>query len=93
MPRCLYTVEDSFFIKGRGLVTLPGIVPCGDERYRIGDRVEIRRPDGSRLEWAIGGIEMINCTPPRLTKEVVFLLRDLGKEDVPIGSEIWSIDG
>jgi hypothetical protein len=91
MPRSLYTVEDSFFLKGRGLVTLPGIVPREGERFRIGDWVEIRRPDGSRLVWAIGGIEMSDPAPP--TPGVVILLRELGKEDVPIGSEIWSIDG
>jgi hypothetical protein len=93
MPRCLYTVEASFFIKGRGLVLVPKIVPQEEKRLRVGDRVEIRRPDGSRLESCIGGIEIAHSSPPRPTCEAWILLRELTKEDVPIGSEIWSIDG
>ncbi len=42
------------------------------------------------LQWQIGGIEMVN--PPPKTFDVVILLKDLTKNDVPIGSEIWSVD-
>jgi hypothetical protein len=90
MARCLFVVEDTFFIKGRGLLPVPGIVPQGDERFRVGDPILLKRPDGSCLESTIGGIEMINVTPPRPTRDVVILLKDLTKEDVPIGTEVWS---
>ena len=92
MARCLFTVEDTFSIKGRGLVPVPGIVPQGEERFRVGDSIIIRRPDGSHLESTIGGIEMISVTPPRPKNDVVILLKNLSKEDVPIGSEVWSTD-
>jgi hypothetical protein len=92
MARRLFIVEDAFSIKGRGLLPVPGIVPQGEERFRIGDPIVIKRPDGSRLEWTIGGIEMILCTPPRPKTDVVILLKGLNKEDVPVGSEVWSVD-
>jgi len=93
MARRLLVVEDTFFLKNRGLVPVPGIVPQGDERFRIGDPILIRRADGSHLEWTIGGIEMIGYAfgIPR-QNDVVILLKDLTKEDIPIGSEIWSVD-
>jgi hypothetical protein len=92
MARCLFVVEGAFFIKGRGLVTVPGIVPEGDERFRVGDPILLKRPDGSRLEWNIGGLEMIHCTPRRQTNDVFILLKGLNKEDLPVGSEVWSVD-
>jgi translation elongation factor EF-Tu-like GTPase len=90
MARCLFVVEDTFFIKGRGLVLVPGIVLQGDERLRVGDPILLKRPDGSFFESAIGGIEMIYGTPPSSKQNVHILLKDLTKEDVPIGSEVWS---
>ena len=69
MGRRLFIVEDAFFIKGRGLVPVPGIVPQGEERFHVSDPIVLKLPDGSRLEWTIGGIEMIHCTPPRLKTE------------------------
>jgi hypothetical protein len=92
MTRCLFVVEDTFYIKGRGLVPIPGILIQDEERFRVGDPLLFQRPDGSCLEWKIGGIEMIHATPPRPRNEVVFLLKDLNKEDVPIGTEVWSVD-
>ena len=92
MVRRLFVVEDTFYIKGRGLVPVPGIVPEGEERFRVGDPIMLKRPDGSCLETTIGGIEMISCTPPRPKTDVVILLKGLNKEDVPVGSEVWSVD-
>ena len=89
MGRRLFTVEDTFLIEGRGLVVVPGIVPEGDERFRTGDPIRLKRPDGSETPWRIGGIEF-GC-PPRRLDEVVILLVGLGKGDVPIGTEVWSV--
>ena len=65
MACLLLIVEDTFLIKSRGLVMLPGLVPQGQERFRTGDPIMLKRPDGLCLEWTIGGIEMIFVTPPR----------------------------
>jgi hypothetical protein len=92
MARRLFVVEDTFCIKGRGLVLLPGIIPEGEERFRAGDPILIKRPDGSCLESTIGGIEMLLGSPPKPRKDYVILLHGLGKDDVPIGSEAWSVN-
>ncbi len=92
MARCLFVVEDTFHIKSRGLVPLPGIIPQGEERFYVGDPIRLKRPDGTCLEWKIGGIEMIHCTPPRPKNDVVILLQGLSKDEVPIGTEVWSVD-
>jgi hypothetical protein len=92
MARCLFVVEDTFLIKGRGLVAVPGILCQGEERFRVGDPLLLKHPDGSCLEWKIGGIELISCSPPRPKNEVVILLRGLSKDDVPIQTQVWSVD-
>ncbi len=90
MARRLFTVEDTFLIKGRGLVPLPGIVPQGAERFRVSDPIVLKRPDGSTLAWKIDGLDLISGGTIR--NDVVFLLKGLGKEDVPIGTEVCSVD-
>ena len=88
MPRCLFVVEDTFFLKGRGLVPVPGIVPVGKERFYIGDPLLLKRPDGTSVSTSIAGIE-ICCPNPR--HDVVILLKELSKEDVPVSTEVWSV--
>jgi translation elongation factor EF-Tu-like GTPase len=88
MSRRLSIVEDTFFIEGRGLILVPGIVPVVNERILIGDPIVLRRPDGTSLKSVIGGIEMIHRPMP--SEDVVILLRGLTKEDVPIGTEVWT---
>ena len=91
MARRLFVVEDTFSLKDRRLVPVPGILPESEERFRVGDPIQLRRPDGSCLEWKIGGIEMPLVARPR--HDVVISLQGLGKDDVPIGTEVWSVDG
>jgi hypothetical protein len=88
MARRLFTVADTFVIRGRGLVPVPGIVPVDDERFRVGDPIQLRRPDGLVVHTRIGGLEMLDPNP---SNEVVILLKDLTKQDVPVGTEIWSV--
>ena len=89
MARCLFTVVDTFLIRGRGLVPVPGIIPVGDERFRVGDPLLMKRPDGTTLRTVIGRLEHLHPNPRH---DVVVLLEELGKEDVPIGTEVWSVD-
>ncbi len=90
MARLLFTVEDAFFIEGRGLVPFPGIVPVENERFRIGDSIMLKRADGTELKRQLAGIEL--CSPPQPNYAVVILLKGLTKDDVPIGTEVWSVD-
>jgi hypothetical protein len=90
MARRLFTVEETFVIAERGIVPVPGIVPQDDECFRIGDAIKLKRPDGSEIEWHIGGLEMLYPLPP--SKDVCILLKGLGKDDVPKGTEVWSVN-
>ena len=87
--RRLFTVEVTYSVMGRGLILVPGIVPQGDERFRVGDPIMLKRPDGSSLTARIGGLDIFSGT--RQQKDVVILLVELGKEEVPIDTEVWSI--
>ncbi|HRH41534.1 MAG TPA: hypothetical protein PKY82_07825 [Pyrinomonadaceae bacterium] len=88
----ILTVEDTFLIIGRGLV-----IAGWEEDYpkiKIGDWVEIVRPDATKLKTQISGIEWIRspiAEPNR--KPVGLMLKDIfKKEDVPIGSEIYVLE-
>jgi hypothetical protein len=85
MSRHLFTVEETFTIRGRGTGLMPGIVPEGGERLRIGDALRLRRPDGSEVEATIDGIEFFGIQ----TGTYPIVVR-LPKLDVPLGTEVWS---
>ena len=89
MARRLFTVEATFAVRGRGLVLVPGIIPEEDERFRVGDRITLRRPDGSSIGTRIGGLELLDPNPRH---DVVIMLKESAKEDVPVGTEVWSSD-
>ena len=90
MARKLFVVQDTIFIKSRGVAALPGIVPEGDERFRVGEPIILKRPDGTELSWQSGGLELMHTPRPR--GDIVVLLQGLSKDDVPLGTEIWSVD-
>lgn len=85
--RRLLTVEDTFLIKGRGLVVVPA--PSVTECKGPGNiEVELRLPDGSikratlTLTW-----EFVSPTPTVQHWGCMFKARD--KTEVPIGTEVW----
>ena len=90
MARRLFVVEDTFLIEGRGLVSIPGITPVADENFRVGHQILLKRPNGTQLDWQIGGLEMLSPPPPNFGFAI--LLNGLTKDDVPIGTEVWSVD-
>jgi|GEM_PF-1075200 len=90
MARRLVTVEHVFEIRHRGLVLVPGIVPVGEERFKIGDPIVLRKPDGSSIETKIGGLELFT-TPPNPRYDFPIMIAGMTKDDVPIGTEVWSV--
>jgi hypothetical protein len=87
MARRIFNVADTFAIRGRGVVLLPGLVPVSDERFRVGDPLLLKRPDGTELGTWIGGMELFSGTT-----EVPVLLTGLSKKDVPVGTKVWSVN-
>ena len=78
----LFIVEDVFFITGRGVVLWPGL---GKNIVRVGTPVRLIRPDKSVLDTKICGIAFNEFHDILLGPEV-------RKEDVPLGTEVWSIE-
>jgi hypothetical protein len=89
MARLLFTVTDRFHLPGRGVVPFPGIVPVEGEHFRRGDSLLLKRPDGSEIRTRIGGFEMPNPNPGPV---VLVNLLELNADDVPIGTQVWSVD-
>lgn len=75
----LFTVQDRFLVTGRGLILVPGI---GDKKATVGDSIKILKPDQTIIETTIRGIGFNEFRN-------ILVGKDLTKDDVPIGSEIW----
>jgi hypothetical protein len=88
MPRRLLVVRQRIWLRGKGLILTPGFIPTSSDSVRPGDRVILRCPDGSTREATVQG------TRHTLTEnEVDLLLGEVTKDEVPIGTEVWSIGG
>jgi hypothetical protein len=79
------TVEASFEVPTRGSWIIPA--PSEAEfRFRIKDPIQLRTPEGRILNTHIDAVEFANGT-----RMVIGLPRELTKQDVPIGTEIWLV--
>ena len=67
---------------------LPGLKPVNEERFKVGDKVRLRRPNDQDLIVTIAGLELPHPNPE---KNVLILLDELSKDDVPVGTEVWSL--
>jgi hypothetical protein len=78
------------------LLLAPGIVVEPGEWFRPGDRLLLKRPDGSILDGRIGGFAEIGYNRTRhgdwVQYDSALAVVDLGPDDVPMGTEIWSVD-
>ena len=73
------------------LVSVPGAsLPRVPSVFASAIESSCTRPDGSAIDTQIDGLEF-PCPNPR--GELVLHLKGLTKEDVPVGTEIWSSDG
>jgi hypothetical protein len=89
MKRLLLTVERTVLIPNRGLALMPGIVFQPDEEFCAGDPIVLLRPDGSAVIWRIGSLTV--RTPSPWHNDVCIVLKHMTKEDVPVGTEVWSV--
>ena len=87
-------VEAAFSIVGRGVGIEPGCPIDSTGRLRLGDRVLLRRPDGTEMETAIAGIGSRSFDEPPehpMTHRVLLLGPALEKREVPVGTEVFAI--
>ncbi|RPD43433.1 hypothetical protein [Paracnuella aquatica] len=75
----LFTVDETYMITGRGLLLTPGL---GDKPAKIGDALELVKPDKTILRTVITGIVFNEHRD-------ILVGANLTKEDVPIGTEVW----
>lgn len=104
-PKLLFVVEDFFTIKGRGITLLPGVRldehgPFANEEiiFKVGDKIELRRPDGTVLKTKIAGVHLPSFKrtegdPPEEHRYLwINFARQLERSDVPDGTEVWIAD-
>jgi len=87
----LTKVEDIFQVTGRGLIVVPG--PLRSEvTGGTNIPVELRRPDGSVLYAQVSLQHFFQSPPPppEVAKQWGCILSGVAKEQVPIGTEVWS---
>jgi translation elongation factor EF-Tu-like GTPase len=90
MGRYLFTVADTFVIKGRGIVLTPA---SGKYRIAVGWTIELRRPDGAIRTTVVRGIEMLD--PPPFDGRYnpgILVPADISLDDVPVGTEVWTCE-
>ena len=88
MSRFLFKVIDTFWLETIGLVVATD-VRTGAVSLRVGEAIELRRPDGSRLKTEVAAIPRLR--PHNPDRPFDFLLpKGVGKGDVPVGTEVWA---
>lgn len=81
----LLTVEDTFFIEGRGVMVLPMIT---DYSGPTAFSVILRKPNGEESSVQ-AHLDIPRINPPRKPYPFACSLSGISKQDVPIGTEIW----
>ena len=87
LTRLLLTVEDTFEIRGRGLVLAPFL--AAEEARATPFAVELHMPDGTiRMASALAVVPFVD--PPPKEQRTCLMLLDMPKSEVPVGTKIWS---
>ena len=92
MGRRLITVQDTYKIGDAYLLFLPGIPIAGaPDEVHVEDVIELRFPDGriEREKLAMAGIPLGSGAKKEF---VMGLPGTYSKHDIPIGTEVWTID-
>jgi len=90
--KMLSKVEDSFELPGRGCIIVPGVPDPGTmvPVVRVKDKIQLRKPDGQIVDTHVAGIEIL-CGPNARHCNPILLPKDVSREDVPIGTEVWHV--
>ncbi len=86
MRRKLFTIEDRFKIPERGIVVVGDYQPNLPE-IKLEDALVLVLPDGTAISSASAGVEYFQTVSGN--KKMGILIRNLTKEDFPIGTEIF----
>ena len=87
MSEFLFKIQETFHLQVIGLIVITDI-KTKDAKLKIGDEIELRFVDGSRLITRVESIPMECPYDPR--RPFSFALpKDINKQDVPVGTEVW----
>jgi hypothetical protein len=86
--RLLFTVTETFAVPGRGVVLLPELKPVGEENFKVGDPLRLRRPSGVEDSVRIGALEILK--PLDGGCQLAVMLTGMEQHDIPVGTEVWS---
>jgi hypothetical protein len=87
MPGRLLTVEEAFVAKGPGVLVMPRFSTATPPKGKIA--VQLRLPDGATREVQ-AEVEVAHMRGP-LPPFAMYRLHGVTPEDVPAGTEIWSV--
>ncbi len=87
MAERLLSVEDAFVAKGNGVLVMPRFTAAAPPKGKI--PVQLRRPDGTTREVE-AEIEVAHMRGP-LPPFAMYRLHGVTPDEVPVGTEIWSI--
>jgi hypothetical protein len=90
VPRQLIVVSDVFeFLDGTLHFSPPMSIPAADRlRLKVGDHLELRRPNGTTIETTLLGIDRFSPSNGTLG---LYLGEPFTKADVPVGTQIWRV--
>jgi hypothetical protein len=83
----MLVVEEAFRARGRGVLLAPRFTAAEHPRGTF--RVELRLPSGEQRE-AVAEIDVAHMRGP-LPPYAMIRLPELAPEDVPAGTEVWTI--
>jgi len=90
MPEYLYTVDQAFEVPHQGIYLGPGLGPTFPG-IRFGDRIELRKPDGSSTGTTIRSIgQFFMASPAEPCRYLILLPPGFEAGDIPIGTEVWT---
>jgi hypothetical protein len=88
MGRLVFTVADSFTVRGLGLTLFPQAGQL-DHGLQIGDPLELRRPDGTTRRATVVCLSPVHANP---TPFWALVFPGWQPVDAPIGTEVWLVD-
>lgn len=89
MTTHISNVEAAFEITGRGCIVVPGMpLDLAGVNLKVGDRIVLKRPDGSEIETQVRGFEMGSRN--RSGYVPMLLGKELTKDRVPAGTQLWT---
>lgn len=86
--RRLLVVEETFEIRGRGVIVAPFLDASEAKRERF--QVELRKPDG-QIAHVSAFVQIPFFSPPSRVPRAQLMLFGVTKPDVPVGTEVWAI--